>query len=68
MSQINLHENDQVEISVCNGKLLIEKIDKPKYLNLKERLEAFYCQPIDKIFIENTQEIDTGALKGDEIW
>lgn len=36
--------------------------------NLEERLEAFYGKPIDDIFVEDTQEVDTGAPRGTEVW
>lgn len=39
-----------------------------KYSNLEERLEAFYGKPIDDIFVEDTQEVDTGAPRGTEVW
>lgn len=67
MNIIGWKENDNVEISVDNGKIIIEKI-KPKYLNLKERLEAFYNKPIDDIFIDDTQEVDVGTHVGEEVW
>lgn len=68
MAQMNLQEDDTVGINICDGKMTIEKIDKPKYLNLKERLEAFYKRPIDEIYVEGTQEVDVGGPKGNEIW
>ena len=68
MQQMNLQENDSLEINVYNGKMVIEKINKPKYSNLSERLEAFYQKPIDEIYVESTQEIDTGEPKGSEVW
>lgn len=67
MSQIGLKENDKVEISVDNGKIVIKKA-QPKYLNLTERLEAFYNKPIDDIFVKSTQEVDVGAPVGEEHW
>ena len=54
--------------NVYNGKMVIEKINKPKYSNLSERLEAFYQKPIDEIYVESTQEIDVGEPKGEEVW
>lgn len=68
LSQMDLKENDTIEININNGKMLIEKINKPKYLNLKERLEAYYKKPIDEIYVENTQEVDVGNPVGDEQW
>ena len=48
LAQMNLHENDTVGINVYDGKMTVEKINKPKYLNLEERLEAFYKDRLTK--------------------
>ena len=68
LSQMNLKENDTIGIDIYDGKMIIEKINKPKYLNLKERLESFYKRPIDEIYVESTQEVDVGNPVGDEQW
>ena len=68
MSQMNLQENDTIGINIIDGKMTVEKINKPKYLNLTERLEAFYKRPIDEIYVESTQEVEVGDPKGNEIW
>ncbi len=68
MAQMDLQENDTVGINICDGKMTVEKINKPKYLNLTERLEAFYKRPIDEIYVESTQEVDVGDPQGNEIW
>ena len=68
LSQMNLKEDDTIGISIYDGKMTIEKVNKTKYLNLAERLEAFYKRPIDEIYVENTQEVDVGDPKGNEIW
>lgn len=68
MNRMNLEENDEISISIDSGKIIIEKINKPKYLNLKERLESFYNKPIDEIYVESTQEVGMGTPKGKEIW
>lgn len=68
LAQMDLQENDTVGINVYDGKMTIEKVNKPKYLNLAERLEAFYKRPIDEIYIESTQEVDVGDPVGNEIW
>ena len=68
MQQTNLQENDTIGLTIYDGKIIIEKINKPKYFNLKERLEAFYQKPIDEIYIESTQEVDVGEPMGDEVW
>ncbi len=68
MAQMDLQENDTVGINICDGKMTIEKVNKPKYLNLTERLEAFYKRPIEEIYVESTQEVDVGDPQGNEIW
>ncbi len=68
LSQMDLKEDDTVGISIYDGKMTIEKINKPKYLNLQERLEAFYKRPIDEIYVESTQEVDVGDSVGNEKW
>lgn len=68
LSQMDLKEDDTVGISIYDGKMTIEKINKPEYLNLQERLETFYKKPLEEIFIENTQEVDVGDPRGNELW
>lgn len=68
LSQMDLKEDDTIGISIYDGKMTIEKVNRPKYLNLEERLEAFYKRPIDEIYVESTQEVDVGDPQGNEIW
>lgn len=68
INMMNLKENDTIGINIDNGKMIIEKINNQRYLNLTERLEAFYNKPIDNIYVESTEEVDMGAPKGEEIW
>lgn len=67
ISRMGLKENDEVEINVNNGRMVIEKA-KPAYQNLQERLEAFYGKSIDEIYVESTEEIDIGKPTGEEQW
>ena len=68
MSQMHLKENDTVEINICDGKMTIKKSNRSKYLNLTERLEAFYKKPIEEIYVEDTLEVDVGGPVGNEVW
>ncbi len=68
MAQMNLQENDTIGITIYDGKMTIEKVSKPKYPNLQERLESFYNKPLDKIYVENTQEVDVDTPRGNEVW
>ena len=67
ISSAGLKENDNVEISVDDGIITIKKA-KPKYLNLKERLEAFYNKPIDDIYVKSSQEDDVGTHVEKDVW
>lgn len=68
LAQMDLRENDTIGINVYDGKMTIEKINRPKYLNLEERLEAFYKRPIDEIFVESTPEVEVDGPVGNEQW
>ena len=68
LAQMDLRENDMIGINVYDGKMTIEKINRPKYLNLEERLEAFYKRPIDEIFVESTPEVEVDGPVGNEQW
>lgn len=68
LTQMDLSEDDTIQINIYDGKMIVEKFNKPKYLNLTERLEAFYKRPIEEIYVESTQEVDVGDPKGNEIW
>lgn len=65
MEQMNMSINDKVEISLIDNTICIRK--SCQYKNLKERLESFYNQPIENIFVNSTEE-DWGTPKGEEIW
>lgn len=58
LSRMGLKEGDTIKINIHDGKMIIEKADRPKYANLKERLEAYYNKSLDEIYIESTQETD----------
>lgn len=62
--------NDIRDIGLLESDLeaLVQSYDGEEYLNLTEMLEAFYERPIDEIYVENTQEVDVGDPKGNEIW
>jgi antitoxin MazE len=68
MAQMNLRENDVIDIHVSNGKMTVEKACNEGGLSLKERLEAFYNKPIDKIYVTASDEVGTGLPVGGEIW
>ena len=64
---MHIKENDNLNITVHDGKMVLEKAEKPKYLSFRERVEAFYGKPFEQVCLEREQlgekveEIDTGA-------
>ena len=42
--------------------------EKKRESDLKERLGNFYQKPLGEIFVESSEEIDTGEPVGNEIW
>lgn len=67
INRMQINENDEVGINIVDGKMIVEKICKPKYRNLTERLEAFYDKPIEEIYVESSEDIYDEPL-GEEIW
>lgn len=74
LEQMHIKENDNLNVTVHDGKMVLEKAEKPKYLSFRERVEAFYEKPFEQVCLEREQlgekveEIDTGAPVGDEYW
>lgn len=66
MELLRVKVNDVVEIKVQDEELIISK--KKSYKNLQERLESFYNQPIENIFVESKEDIDWGTPQGNEVW
>jgi len=59
-TEVGLHRETSVEISLADGKLVITPVTKPK-LNLKQLLA--------KVTKENLHhEVDTGPARGNETW
>jgi antitoxin MazE len=68
LEALGMMENDTVELKRVNDNIVISKVEKKKYNNLSERLEAFYGKPIDEIYVESETEISTGNPVGGEVW
>lgn len=66
LNELNLNENNTLKLSVCGNKLVIEKVGRPKYSNIVERLEDFYKKPISEIYVDCSPEVDTGVSQGNE--
>lgn len=72
MDELQLTSDQEVEVCIAGETIVIRKVLKKKYKNLKERMEDFYQKPFDEIIeerlVEKTEEVDWGLPKGDEIW
>lgn len=68
LDALGMKENDIVELSRVDNDIVVTKVEKKRYNNLSERLEAFYGKPIDEIYVEPETEINTGNPVGGEIW
>mgnify|MGYP004559985783 CR=1 FL=1 len=61
-------KNNNLKSTIDGEKIIFEKVERQKCIGLKERLEAFYGKPIEKIQLESIQEIDIGSPVGEEFW
>lgn len=72
MDELQLTSDQEVEVCIAGETIIIRKVLKRKYKNLKERMEDFYQKPLEEIIEERlviaSEEVDWGLPKGDEIW
>jgi antitoxin component of MazEF toxin-antitoxin module len=67
LKDIRVSENDPVDITVSDEKIIIKKIKNIKHKTTKERLEEFYGANSDLKRIQQ-KEIDWGKAVGKEAW
>jgi len=67
LKNINIFENDPVDVTLKNEKIVIKKIKAEEYKTLKQRLFEFYGKGYEKI-VELQKEYDWGSPVGKEIW
>jgi len=67
LNSIDIVENDPVDVTLDNEKIIIKKIVNSKRKKLEQRLHEFYGDDYDKI-VEPQQEYDWGKPVGKEIW
>lgn len=69
LEELGMAENDRVEITAENDKLIVKKADKKVHKTVEERLTAFYGKPLSQIGeLTYDGEIETGKPVGEEIW
>jgi antitoxin MazE len=66
LQNINISENDKVDVSLENDKIIIKKLYGKKHLTAKERIEEYYSK--GKKNIKKQEEIDWGIPAGKEVW
>jgi len=67
LQDIKISENDPVDISLENEKIIIKKIDQKDHKTIKKRLMDFYGKDYEKYSISQN-EIDWGKPVGNEVW
>jgi len=64
---LKISENDPVDITIENGKIIIKKIDQKEHKTIKKRLIDFYGKDYKK-YSSSQNEIDWGKPAGNEVW
>ena len=67
LKNIQITENDPVDITLENEKIIIKKISVNKHKTTKQRLIEFYGEKFEKKALPQ-KEIDWGKPVGNEIW
>jgi len=67
LQDIKISENDPVDISLENEKIIIKKIEQKDHKTIKKRLMDFYGKDYEKHSISQN-EIDWGKPVGNEVW
>jgi antitoxin MazE len=67
LENINVSENEPVDITLENEKIIIKKASSKKHKTTKERLMEFYGMDFAQNSIEQ-KEINWGEPIGKEIW
>ena len=67
LQDIKISENDPVDISIENGKIIIKKIEQKEHKTIKKRLMDFYGKDYKK-YTSSQNEIDWGKPVGNEVW
>ena len=67
LQNIKISENDPVDISIENEKIIIKKINQKNHKTIKQRLIDFYGENIEQ-YSTSPKEIDWGKPVGNEAW
>jgi len=67
LKNIQIAENDLVDITLENEKIIIKKLSVKEHKTTKQRLEDFYGENFEQ-YVLPQKEIDWGKTVGKEIW
>ena len=67
LKNIQITENDPVDITLENEKIVIKKINAKEHKTTKQRLIEFYGEKFEQNALPQN-EIDWGKPVGNEIW
>ena len=67
LQNIQIYENDPVDVSVENDKIIIKKSSQNVHKTIKQRLKDFYGEGFE-VYSLSENEIDWGKPVGKEIW
>jgi len=67
LQNIKIFENDPVDVTLENEKIIIRKINDSGHKTIKERLINFYGETYEQ-FSSRQNEIDWGRPAGKEVW
>ena len=67
LQNVKLTENDSVDITLENEKIIIKKFDQREHKTIKQRLIDFYGENFEK-YSTPQEEINWGKPIGNEIW
>jgi len=67
MQNIQIAENDSVDITLEDERIVIKKLNGKEHKTIKQRLLEFYGENYKKYSV-SPKEIDWGKPVGNEIW
>ena len=67
LQSIKIKENDIVDVTLENERIIIKKVNKKEHKTTKQRLIDFYGEDLKK-YAKTQKEIDWGQPVGNEVW
>ncbi|MCL2764787.1 MAG: AbrB/MazE/SpoVT family DNA-binding domain-containing protein [Treponema sp.] len=67
LQNIKIFENDPVDVTLDNERIIIRKVNEKKHKTTKQRLIDFYGNNFEQ-YAANQKEIDWGKPVGNEVW